>query len=201
MIRVYHNEGSFCFCPEPMCVCTVSCGSESESCWCSRPDLPEDSLWTPGAWVATTLKSVGQLYHFRSFGAPHREGQRELGCRWKCCAVNLCHYSLKNSLSHLAMGVEEWEIVTVTGVGFVADTEPSFYTCSSQTWACIGSPAELVQKIDGPLSFPQSLIQEIWSWICICICIYICNKFPRDAAAAAADPGATLWELVLYIMN
>ena len=184
-----------------MCVCTVSCGSESESCWCSRPDLPEDSLWTPGAWVATTLKSVGQLYHFRSFGAPHREGQRELGCRWKCCAVNLCHYSLKNSLSHLAMGVEEWEIVTVTGVGFVADTEPSFYTCSSQTWACIGSPAELVQKIDGPLSFPQSLIQEIWSWICICICIYICNKFPRDAAAAAADPGATLCELVLYIMN
>ena len=49
MIGVYHNQGSFCFCPEPTCVCTVSCGSESESGWCSWPDLPEDSLWTPGA--------------------------------------------------------------------------------------------------------------------------------------------------------
>ena len=27
-------------------MCTVSCGSESESGWCSWPDLPEDSLWT-----------------------------------------------------------------------------------------------------------------------------------------------------------
>lgn len=131
------------------------------------------------------LPSLGHLYHFRSLWTRHREGQREFV---------LCTKLVPIFFEEFCFSLGQWG----GGVGnshcymrsFCCRPGALFCTCGSQTWACIRSPARLVQNRSPP-SPPESLIQQ---GLRICIS----NSFPTVAVATGPGPYFGNWCFVLW---